>query len=167
MTSEAKPGMISRVPAAKSIAESPVARPGWSLSEIRRSHSRPVRRSTNTPSTAAASIAASVHRADQLGHQDDRSDLHDGRDDEEHECQEAHVCAASASSRGRSVRCAAASACRVRLRAPQTVTRHSASATMARFILLAPNSRSTNVIGTSARRSPLRTARIARSTWKQ
>ena len=39
---------------------------------------------------------------------------------------------------------------------PQTVTRHSASRTIEELILLAPRSRSANVIGTSATRKPLR-----------
>jgi hypothetical protein len=38
---------------------------------------------------------------------------------------------------------------------------------MARLILDVPCTRSTNVIGTSTTRSPARSARIARSIWKQ
>src|SRR5262250_1387889 len=50
---------------------------------------------------------------------------------------------------------------------PQTVTRHKASSTIARLIFDVPCTRSTNVIGTSTTRSPARSARTARSIWKQ
>jgi hypothetical protein len=56
---------------------------------------------------------------------------------------------------------------RQRLASPHSATRQNASTTIAPLILLAPCTRSSNVIGTSATRSPARTARIARSIWKQ
>ena len=51
--------------------------------------------------------------------------------------------------------------------APQRVTRHSASATIAPLIFDAPRSRSVKVIGTSRTRNPACTARQAMSIWKQ
>ena len=56
---------------------------------------------------------------------------------------------------------------RARCLTPHSVTRHSASRTIAPLILLSPRSRSANVIGTSTTRKPARTARQTRSTWKQ
>lgn len=50
---------------------------------------------------------------------------------------------------------------------PQTLTRQRASEMTFPLILLAPWARSTNVMGTSATRSPCLVVRSVRSTWKQ
>src|SRR5690606_40684040 len=101
-------------------------------------------------------------RSDHAPDRDQHRDLHDRNGDEErdNDQQTAHD---QPVRRRVSARLMAA----IRACTPQTVTRQSASRTIAEFILLAPRSRSAKVIGTSATRNPLRCARQARSTWKQ
>src|SRR4029079_4259616 len=116
--------------------------------------------------------------ADHLAHRDDGGDLEDGHHEKKHERHDepsrtpapgvrcAPYSRCHVGSRSDSRRPAARSGC-ARYCRPHTVMRCSDSRMMSPLILESPISRSTKVMGTSTTRSPPRTARVVRSTWKQ
>src|SRR5262249_47526656 len=110
----------------------------------------------------------SPRQADELDHRDEHDDLYHRRHDGSQTDQRYAAQAGSAQTGGAFFPppnprfTAAPRAC-----APHPATRQNASRTMLELILLAPRSRSANVIGTSTIRNPLRCDRHPRSIWKQ
>jgi hypothetical protein len=131
-------------------------------------HARaPSRRTSTAPATEIAISSANVSQPPIRSPTLEDQDQLDDRDDKEHEQQPAGISLLARCRRGlRGQRVRAAGRPR-RERTAHHVTRHSASATIARLILLSPRSRSMKVIGTSTMWKPRRQVCQARSTWKQ